>query len=46
MLEIEIGVDTVEYALREGEGLVILHETEDVQLTREQPVAVRPVSRR
>jgi alpha,alpha-trehalose phosphorylase len=46
MLEIEIGVDTVEYALRKGEGLVILHETEDVQLTREQPVAVRPVSRR
>jgi alpha,alpha-trehalose phosphorylase len=46
MLEIEIGVETVEYTLREGECLVIRHETEDVELTREHPVAVRPVSRR
>jgi alpha,alpha-trehalose phosphorylase len=46
MLEVEIGVETVEYTLREGECLVIRHETEDVQLTREHPVAVRPVSRR
>ena len=45
MLEIEIGVETVEYTLREGECLVIRHETEDVQLTREHPVVVRPVSR-
>ena len=45
MLEIEIGLDKVEYALREGEGLVIRHETEEVRLTREQPVAIRPVSR-
>jgi alpha,alpha-trehalose phosphorylase len=44
MLEIEIGLDKVEYALREGEGLVIHHEAEDVQLTREHPVAVQPVS--
>ena len=44
MLEIEIGLDKVEYALREGEGLVIHHETEEVQLTREHPVVVRPVS--
>jgi alpha,alpha-trehalose phosphorylase len=46
MLEIEIGLDRVEYALREGERLVIRHETEDVELTRENPLAVRPVSRR
>jgi len=45
-LEVEIGLDKVEYALREGEYLVIRHETEEVQLTRESPVAVRPVSRR
>ena len=45
MLEVEIGLDKVEYALREGEGLVIHHETEEVQLTREQPVVVRPVGR-
>src|SRR6476660_1539811 len=46
MLEIEIGLEKVEYALREGECLVICHETEEIQLTREHPLAVRPVSRR
>ena len=46
MLEVEIGLETVEYALREGECLVIRHETEEIQLTREHPLAVRPVSRR
>jgi alpha,alpha-trehalose phosphorylase len=45
-LEIEIGLEKVEYALREGESLVIRHETEEVQLTRQNPVAVRPVSSR
>src|SRR6476620_8164804 len=46
MLEIEIALDKVEYALREGERVVIRHETEDIELTRAHPVAVRPVSRR
>ena len=46
LLEVEIGLDNVEYALREGEGLVIRHETEDVELARDHPVAVRPVSKR
>ena len=46
MLEIEIGQEKVEYALLEGQGLLIRHETEQVQLTPENPVAVRPVSRR
>ena len=46
MLEVEIGLDGVEYALREGERLVIRHEMEEVELTRENPLAVRPVSRR
>jgi alpha,alpha-trehalose phosphorylase len=45
-LEVEIGLHEVEYTLREGEKLVIRHETEEVQLTREQPRVVRPVSRR
>jgi alpha,alpha-trehalose phosphorylase len=45
MLEVEIGLEKVEYALHEGECLVIRHETEEVQLTREHPVAVRPISR-
>jgi alpha,alpha-trehalose phosphorylase len=46
MLEVEIGVEKVEYTLREGDGLVIRHEQEEVHLTREHPAAVRPVSRR
>ncbi len=45
MLEVEIGLENVEYTLREGESLVIRHETEEIRLTRENPVAVRPVSR-
>jgi alpha,alpha-trehalose phosphorylase len=45
-LEVEIGLETVTYALREGDRLVLRHETEDIQLTPEQPQAVRPVSRR
>jgi alpha,alpha-trehalose phosphorylase len=44
-LEVELGPETVTYALREGEHLVIFHETEAIPLTREQPLAVRPVSR-
>ena len=46
MLEVEIGVEKVEYTLREGESLVICHESEKIQLTRQSPVALRPVSKR
>jgi alpha,alpha-trehalose phosphorylase len=46
MLEVEIGVEKVEYTLREGESLEIRHETEEIRLTRDHPVAVRTVSRR
>src|ERR1700751_948632 len=45
VLEVEIGLQNAEYTLREGEALVIHHETEEIRLTREHPVAVRPVSR-
>jgi len=45
MLEIEIGVQQVQYTLREGECLLIRHETEEVRLTKEYPLAVRPISR-
>jgi alpha,alpha-trehalose phosphorylase len=46
LLEVEISLDKVEYALREGERLVIRHETERIELTRDNPVAMRPVSLR
>jgi alpha,alpha-trehalose phosphorylase len=45
MLEVAIGTD-VQYTLRQGDCLVIRHEREELQLTRHNPVAVRPVSRR
>jgi alpha,alpha-trehalose phosphorylase len=46
MLQIAIGLEQVQYELQEGECLVIRHEAEEIRLTREHPVAVRPVSRR
>jgi alpha,alpha-trehalose phosphorylase len=45
LLEVEISLDKVQYTLREGERLVIRHETEEVELTREKAQAVRPVTR-
>lgn len=45
MLEVEIGGDRVEYTLREGESLAIRHENEELRLTRENPSAIRPVSK-
>jgi alpha,alpha-trehalose phosphorylase len=42
-LEIEIGPGKVQYALREGERLVIRHDTESIELSRESPVATRPI---
>ncbi|HEY4446664.1 MAG TPA: glycosyl hydrolase family 65 protein, partial [Steroidobacteraceae bacterium] len=45
ILEVEIGLEKVEYTLREGECLVLRHETEEIRLTRQNPVAARPVSR-
>jgi alpha,alpha-trehalose phosphorylase len=46
MLEIEIGPEKVEYALRKGESIVIHHEAEEIHLTPQNPMAVRPVSMR
>ena len=45
-LDVEIGLEMVTYGLREGQCLVIHHETEEIQLTGEHPQAVRPISRR
>src|SRR5262245_46086725 len=44
-LEVEISADRVEYTLRQGECLVIRHETEQIELTPQRPVVVRPVGR-
>jgi len=45
MLDVEISAQQVQYTLREGECLLIRHETEEVRLTRERSRAVRPISR-
>jgi alpha,alpha-trehalose phosphorylase len=44
LLEVEIGEGKVEYTLRAGDRLTMRHEREEVVLTRDDPVAVRPVS--
>ena len=46
MVEVEIGQEMVEYSLREGDGLTIRHEKEEIRLTKVHPAAIRPVSRR
>ena len=45
LLQVDIGLENVEYTLREGDYLVIRHETEELQLTQEMPVAIRRISR-
>ena len=45
ILEVQIGLGDVEYTLRRGQSLLIRHETEEIRLTRENPVAIRQVSR-
>jgi alpha,alpha-trehalose phosphorylase len=45
-LEVEIGLDKVQYALCDGEDLMIRHETEEIRLTREKPAAIRQVGSR
>jgi alpha,alpha-trehalose phosphorylase len=46
VLDVEIGLEKVEYNLREGNFLLIRHETEEIRLTRENPAAIRAVSSR
>ena len=46
ILEVEIAMEQVEYTLRQGDSLVIHHEREEIRLTKDRPMAVRPVSRR
>jgi alpha,alpha-trehalose phosphorylase len=43
VLELELGQDSVTYSLREGDGLVIRHEDEEIRLSPEAPSAVRPI---
>ena len=44
VLELDIHREAVTYSLREGDGLVIRHEDEEIRLSPENPVVVRPHS--
>ena len=45
-LGIKIEPKRVEYSLRAGRGIVIRHESEEICLTNEHPLAVRPLAAR
>ena len=42
-IEVEIDAEarTVKYSLREGEGLMLRHEEEEIHLTKDEPMATR-----
>ncbi|MBV8912137.1 MAG: glycoside hydrolase family 65 protein [Acetobacteraceae bacterium] len=44
-LSVEVTPETVRYTLQDGDRLMMRHETEEIVLTREASLAVRPVSR-
>jgi alpha,alpha-trehalose phosphorylase len=46
MLQVEIAQEKAEYMLRDGGRLVIHHESEEIVLTSEHPVAIRRISAR
>ncbi len=41
MLEVEIGPGRVQYTLQQGQAITIRHQTEQIELTAEQPIATR-----
>ena len=43
ILDVELGPDAAIYSLREGEGLVIWHEEEEIKLSPDNPVVTRPI---
>jgi alpha,alpha-trehalose phosphorylase len=42
-LRVSIGLEEVEYSLQVGECLAIYHEAEEIRLTPDNPVAIRPI---
>ena len=45
ILDVKIGSDSATYSLREGDGILIRHEDEEIHLSPETPVVTRPVVR-
>ncbi|MFZ1744385.1 MAG: glycosyl hydrolase family 65 protein [Nitrospirales bacterium] len=46
ILDVELGPDVASYTLREGDGLVIRHEGEEIHLSLKTPVVTRPIVKR
>ncbi len=45
-LQVEISSDQARYTLQDGDSLSIHHEDEKIHLTKDNPLAIRPVARR
>lgn len=43
ILDIDMGPEGVKYWLRKGKGFMIRHEQEEINLSPETPVAIRPI---
>jgi len=43
ILDVEMGPEGARYSLREGDGLMIRHEDEEIHLSSEAPIAIRPI---
>ncbi len=43
ILDVDFGPDAATYSLREGDGLIIRHEDEEITLSPKTPVATRPI---
>jgi alpha,alpha-trehalose phosphorylase len=43
MLELQITTDSVTYRLKDGDSLTFHHTDEEIRLTQEDPIAVRPL---
>jgi len=46
LLQVEVGQTSAKYSLREGDGLVIRHEDEEIRLTSDDPIATRPIAKK
>ena len=43
IMDVELGPDSATYSLREGDGLLIRHEDEEIHLSKKTPVVTRPI---
>jgi hypothetical protein len=44
LLQVENSSEGATYSLLEGDGLTIRHDDEEISLTKENPIATRPIA--